>query len=389
MERMKSQVFAPVEQGGKRPLVVQVVRQYAPGRGGLEDVVANLSRLLLQRGYRVRVVTCNSLFTARDHLLPPMETIDGVEVVRIPWWGSPRYPFGPAVLQHIGDADLVHVHGVDFFFDFLAATRFLHGKAMVATTHGGFFHTPKYAAIKKVWFRTLTRFSAHAYRALLCCSRSDFALFSQIAGRRAVLVENGVDTEKFAGLSSSEPQRRIVTIGRFSVNKRLDRLLDMMAALVRLSPDWHLDIIGSPSDLREEDLRREIAARGLSDHVFLHVSVGNEEIRRLIAEASIFASASEYEGFGLVAVEAMSAGLLPILHPNEAYQTLAAQHDAVTLADFRDANTAADALVAAYGKLASGNSTLKERLIDAARMYSWDAVAERYISVYNASLKVR
>jgi len=389
MERMNSQVFAPVEQGGKRPLIVQVVRQYAPGRGGLEDVVANLSRLLLQRGYRVRVVTCNSLFTARDRLLPPLETIDGVEVVRIPWWGSPRYPVGPTVLRHIGDADLVHVHGVDFFFDFLAATRFLHGKAMVVTTHGGFFHTPKYTAIKKVWFRTLTRFSAHAYRALLCCSRSDFALFSQIAGRRAVLVENGVDTEKFAGLSSSEPQRRIVTIGRFSVNKRLDRMLDMMAALVRLSPDWRLDIIGSPSDLNEEDLRREIAARGLSGQVFLHVSVGNDEVRRLIAEASIFASASEYEGFGLVAVEAMSAGLLPILHPNEAYQTLAAQHDAITLADFRDANSAADALIAAYGKLVSGNSTLKERLIDAARLYSWDAVAERYISVYNASLKVR
>jgi len=85
----------------------------------------------------------------------------------------------------------------------------------------------------------------------------------------------------------------------------------------------------------------------------------------------------------------MSAGLLPILHPNEAYQTLAAQHDAITLADFSDANAAADALVAAYGKLASGNSTLKDCLIDAARKYSWDAVAERYISVYNASLKVR
>lgn len=389
MERMNSQAFAPVEQGGKRPLIVQVVRQYAPGRGGLEDVVANLSRLLLQRGYRVRVVTCNSLFTARDCLLPPMETIDGVEVVRIPWWGSPRYPLGPSVLRHIGDADLVHVHGVDFFFDFLAATRFLHGKAMVATTHGGFFHTPKYAAIKRIWFRTLTRLSAHAYRALLCCSRSDFALFSQIAGRRAVLVENGVDTEKFAGLSSPEPRRRVVTIGRFSVNKRLDRMLDMMAALVRLSPDWRLDIIGSPSDLTQEDLRREIAARGLGHHVFLHVSVGNEEIRRLIAEASIFASASEYEGFGLVAVEAMSAGLVPILHPNEAYQTLAVQHDVITLADFSDANAAADALAAAYDKLASGNLALKEHLIDAARKYSWDAVAERYISVYNASLKVR
>ena len=47
---------------GDGPLVVQVVRQYAPGRGGLEDVVANLSRLLMQRGFRVRVVTLDRLF---------------------------------------------------------------------------------------------------------------------------------------------------------------------------------------------------------------------------------------------------------------------------------------------------------------------------------------
>lgn len=364
------------------PLIVQVVRQYAPARGGLEDVVANLSRLLLKRGFRVRVVTLDRLFQARERILPPQETIDGVEITRIAWKGSSRYPLAPGVFRHIADADIVHVHGIDFFFDALAWTRPLHGRTMVATTHGGFFHTPKYAAIKKIWFRTLTRLSARAYRSLLCCSRSDLALFSQIAAGRMLLVENGVDTDKFAGLSSPVPRRRIITIGRFSVNKRLDRLFDAMSGL---SEDWHLDVVGSPSDLAEEDLRREIARRGLGDRVVLHVGVDNDEVRRLMSEASLFASASEYEGFGLVAVEAMSAGLVPVLHSNEAYKVLAGQHPGLFLADFARPDESAAQIERAF-ELLSSDPTRRDDMIAAASVHAWDSVADRYIDVYRRAL---
>lgn len=371
---------------GDGPLIVQVVRQYAPGRGGLEDVVANLSRLLQRRGFRVRVVTLDRLFQSRDRVLPEREVIDGVEVVRIPWKGSTRYPLAPGVFRHIGDADLIHVHGIDFFFDALAWTRPFHGKPMVATTHGGFFHTPKYAAIKRIWFRSMTRLSALAYRALLCCSRSDMALFSQIAAQRAVLVENGVDTAKFAALSSTTPQRRIVTIGRFSVNKRLDRLFDAVQALKALSPEWHLDVVGSPSDRSEEDLRSEIARLGLADHVTLHIGVDNDALCRLIAQASLFASASEYEGFGLVAVEAMSAGLVPVLHPNDAYQVLAGQHPGISLADFSRPEDSAARIEQTYQALLADPPGKRTEMMAAASVHAWESVADRYIDVYRQAL---
>lgn len=377
---------ASVQGRGHAPLIVQVVRQYVPGRGGLEDVVGNLSRLLLARGYRVRVVTCNSLFTGRERLLPSSEMIDGVEVVRVPWFGSTRYPVAPQVLRHIRDADLVHVHAVDFFFDFLAVTRPFHGKPMIATTHGGFFHTKKYAAIKRLWFRTVTRLSCLAYRAIVCCSRSDLDLFDTIAANRTVLVENGVDIGKFAGLAAPLPARRMITIGRFSVNKRLERLLDLTVRLVEKDADWHLDIVGSPSDLTEADLRREVAARGLTEHVGLHAAVPNETVRQLISDASIFVSASEYEGFGLVAVEAMSAGLLPVLNSNEAYRSLAGQHSIVRLTDFENATKAVEAVEAAFAGLASDPETMRHALMEVASGYSWDTVVDQYTAVYRAAL---
>ncbi|MBE1504866.1 alpha-1,3-mannosyltransferase [Rhizobium viscosum] len=365
------------------PLVVHVVRQFLPNRGGLEDVVANLARQTLKRGYRVRVVTLDSLFTTPDDKLPALETIDGIEVVRIPWTGSSRYPLAPQVFRHIGDADLIHVHAIDFFFDALAWSRLLHRKPMIVTTHGGFFHTKKFLAIKKVWFRTLTRLSAMAYRRVVCCSASDLNQFIQIVPD-GIAIENGADIGKFADAASRRPERRIVTLGRFSVNKRLDHLLDAMTALAKRDAGWHLDILGAESDLDAADVRREIAVRSLEKSVSLMISPDNQTIRDVIAKASLFASASEYEGFGLVALEAMSAGLQPVLNSNEAYRVLAGRHEAIALADFTKPDAAADAIEDAYRKVATEGSALRESLMQAAHAYSWDAVAERYIDLYRS-----
>ncbi|MGO8186498.1 glycosyltransferase family 4 protein [Rhizobium leguminosarum] len=365
------------------PLIVHVVRQFLPNRGGLEDVVANLARQTVRLGYRVRVVTLDSLFTAPEDKLPLREDIDGIEVVRIPWFGTSRYPLAPQVFRHLADADLVHVHAIDFFFDALAWARLLHGKPMIVTTHGGFFHTQKYATIKKIWFRTLTRASAMAYRRVVCCSASDLKQFSEIAPD-SLLIENGADIGKFADTASRRAKRRIVTIGRFSVNKRLDHLLDAMAMLKTRDPEWHLDIVGAESDLNRADVEGAIESRHLSGRVTLHVSPENDTIRRIIAEASILASASEYEGFGLVALEAMSAGLLPVLNANDAFATLAARHPVLMLADFTNPESAATAIEAAHQALLRQPDAVRAELLDAARGYSWDIVAGRYIDLYRS-----
>lgn len=369
----------------RAPLIVHVVRQFLPNRGGLEDVVYNLARHSLEKGYRVRVVTLNSLFTDRDRLLPERETIDGIDIVRIPWRGSSRYPIAPSVLKHIGDADLVHVQAIDFFFDFLALTRPIHRRRMIVTTHGGFFHTRKFAVIKKIWFQTLTRFSASRYHTVVGCSQSDLDTFLSIAPRRTIMIENGTDTGKFASASSPEPRKRIVTIGRFSVNKRLERLVDVLAELCKRDSSWHLDIIGVPSDLSVADLESIIADRGLSGNALLRVGLDNTEIRKLLGRASIFASASEYEGFGLVAIEAMSAGLVPVLEGNTAYRTLAGRHVDLRLTDFADGKVAASVIEAAHSALVD-DDRLRARLIETAAGYSWAGAAERYLSLYEDAL---
>ncbi len=368
------------------PLAVQVVRQYIPNRGGLEDVVAQLSRQLLSRGFRVRVVTLDRLFSAPDKTLPAREIIDGVEVVRIPYSGSTRYPIAPQVFRHLADAAIVHVHAIDFFYDALAWGWLAHRKPLIATTHGGFFHTAKFSGLKTIWFNTTTRLSALAYRRIIGCSAQDTRTFQTIAGKRVVRIDNGADTQKFGDAGARDARRRLITVGRFSVNKRLDRLMDAMVPLAAADPTWHLDIAGVPGDHSADDLATMVRARGLDANVTVHIGLSNEAVRGLIGNTSLFASASEYEGFGLVAIEAMSAGLVPVLHPNVAYRDLAASHPEIRLCDFADARTAADGIAGAHAMLALDPAGYRRAAMAAAGAYSWDRVADRYADVYRATL---
>lgn len=385
MKRLEEDLSGNIAGGGARPLIVHVVRQFLPNRGGLEDVIYNLSKQALRRGFRVRVVTLNSLFSDPERLLAAEETIDGIDVVRIPWKGSSRYPVAPSVLNHIRDADLVHVHAVDFFFDFLALSKGVHGKPMIATTHGGFFHTRRFAAIKAVWFKTLTQFSASRYRYLVGCSQSDMETFRPIAGRNLELIENGADTGKFRDMAAKMPAKRLITIGRFSTNKRLDRLVAAVRTLVAIDPEWSLDIVGVPSNLTVADI--EALASGIETHVRVHAGLSNGEIGRLVSQSSLFVSASEYEGFGLVAIEAMSAGLLPVLEGNSAFAALAGKHPLLKIGDFAYSQKGAQAILDGWNTLQSDPATIRATLVREAQDYSWDKVSERYIRLYREAMK--
>jgi len=96
--------------------VVHVVRQFLPSRGGMEDVVFNIARMQQElHGQRPSVITLDRVFR-QSEVLPPDEVMDGIPVHRLPYSGSERYPLFPAVLKNLGEADVVHVHGIDFAF---------------------------------------------------------------------------------------------------------------------------------------------------------------------------------------------------------------------------------------------------------------------------------
>ena len=335
-------------------VIVHVVRQFFPSVGGLENHVLDLARAQQAAGHRVRIVTLNRLFKDETQkTLPSREMLDGMEIVRIPFRGSPRYPIAPSTLRHVRDADIVHVHAIDFFFDFLAWTQPFHRRPLVATTHGGFFHTAYAARLKRIWFPTVTRASSRFYAAVIACSASDFQRFQSICPDRVVQIDDGVDTTKFRGASAGTFAKSILSIGRFSENKRIDLLVRFLQTLTARDPQWRLTIAGRPDDLSLRDVGALVASAGLEGAVTVVDSPSDEELRHLMGDSAFLASASDYEGFGMASIEGMSAGLFPLLSLIPPFRRLVEQTGLGLLLDYRNPDDAAHSLLERAGAIAA------------------------------------
>jgi alpha-1,3-mannosyltransferase len=368
-------------------LIVHVVRQFHPGVGGLETVVLELAKAQAEAGNRVRVVTLDRLFNdpTRERL-PGRETLAGIEIERIPYFGSVRYPVAPSVLRHIRDADLVHVHAIDFLFDYLAWTRPLHGRRLVVSTHGGFFHTQYAALIKRVWFQTVTRLSLRAYAGTAAVSAYDFERFSSIQTRGLVCIENGVNVSTFLEASAPSLRKSIISVGRFAENKRIDRLIAFIGALRRHDPDWTLTLAGRANDLQVEQINALVEKHGLGTAIKIVVSPTDQTIKALMGGTSFFASASEYEGFGIAAIEALSAGLMPVLSDIPPFRWLVARTGIGIILDFADPDDAAHRFLTVSQERSPRYAELRAECMRAANIYAWPLVCAEYAKFYDAAI---
>lgn len=108
------------------------------------------------------------------------------------------------------------------------------------------------------------------------------------------------------GVASSDG-RRVIAVGRLDYQKGFDRLIDAWA-LVRKDgrfAGWRLDIFGQGE--WKEMLQRKIRTLGVGESARLNAPV--KDIAAEYAESSMLVMSSHYEGFPMVMVEAMSAGL--------------------------------------------------------------------------------
>jgi GalNAc-alpha-(1->4)-GalNAc-alpha-(1->3)-diNAcBac-PP-undecaprenol alpha-1,4-N-acetyl-D-galactosaminyltransferase len=99
-----------------------------------------------------------------------------------------------------------------------------------------------------------------------------------------------------------------VAVGRLSIEKGFDRLLDAYAEISHACPDWNLVIVGEGSErVRLDDA---VQRHGLVDRVLLPGWI--ESPWMCFPESSIVVLPSRYEGFPNVLLEAMSRGLAPV-----------------------------------------------------------------------------
>jgi len=363
--------------------IVHVVRQFSPAIGGLESFVKSLAKEQIKAGLDVEVVTLNRVFHKNNKkYLAESEIIEGIKVTRIPYIGSHKYPFAPDIIKKITTADIVHVHAIDFFSDFLSLSKFIHRKALVLSTHGGFFHT-KYASLfKRVFFNLVTRYTIKNYLAVAACSESDLLTFKKIRKNKIFLVENGVDVTKFGSSVTKVPNKRLVFLGRFSKNKRIDQLLLFFSKLISTSDEYHLLIIGKDWDDSLKQMELIIQDLNISEHVTILPELDDSEIKVQLDNASFIVSASEYEGFGLSIIEGMSAGLIPLCSNIPSFTKIIEKSGVGINLDFFDMRQVQT--VDAFINTQLGKYTdIANKARSAAKAYSWPIKALEFTEIYD------
>jgi alpha-1,3-mannosyltransferase len=366
--------------------ILQIFRQFLPATGGIERVMYGLSKALLQKGHSIDIVTLRTLFNTGT-IAKPTDVIDGLNVYRLSHIGYHRYPIAPGILPFAPHYDIIHIHAIDFFVDFLTLTRAYHRVPIVVHTHGGIFHTKWMLPLKKLFFQTITRLSLYHVNAVLCDSQHDYELFQPIVPQSKLhIVANGLDIQPFVSLNKEITPGLLLGIGRIVENKQIDRIIELLPTLAQDFPDIRLVWVGVDRHHWIPRFMARAQELGVASRVYFTGEIADVDVYDWLKRAHLFVSASSYEAFGVSTIEAMSSCTVPVVTPVGVHPEVV--HDGATGFLYEFAGQKAQECF--RHALSLDETSLREMGSEAqrvARRYSWDEVVESYLSIYQQVCK--
>ncbi len=231
--------------------------------------------------------------------------------------------------------------------------------------------------------RLLTKASAR--RAARVLTQSDFT--KREAVRHLGLDQSRVDviylgTTTLRTQAAREPL--VLFVGSLFNRRHIPELIEGFAQIASRHPTARLEIVGDNRTAPPIDVNAIIARSGAADRIRARQYVSDAELSSLYARASAFAFLSEYEGFGLTPLEAMSAGIPVVVPDTEVAREIygpAAQY--VAHPD--------PPLIAAALDRVLGDPAERQRLVEAGtaqvERYSWEECARRTLQVLLACAK--
>ncbi len=176
------------------------------------------------------------------------------------------------------------------------------------------------------------------------------------------------------------PGRFLLAVGNVSPKKNFGTILEALARLRSPGYSGPPLVIAGGQGFRSEDFFAHVRGLGLGEQVFLTGFLGSHELAHLYRCAEALVYPSLYEAFGLPPIEAMACGCPVITSKRGAIPSVTGG-----FAWYLDDPTDAEAL-AAMIRIVLEDRERRERLVADARAwvrrYSWDAVADATLSVY-------
>lgn len=126
-------------------------------------------------------------------------------------------------------------------------------------------------------------------------------------GAKVDVIPNFLPYDKDSDVISSQNNRQAVFVGRLSREKGVYYLLDIWEKVTRRISDVELVIYGDGTEL--DNMKRQIAYRQIPR---IRLCGFESDARKIYNGADILLCTSETEGFGMVLIEAMYFGVVPI-----------------------------------------------------------------------------
>jgi glycosyltransferase involved in cell wall biosynthesis len=289
-----------------RPLSIEMVLPALP-RGGMEVMVASLSRGLMQRGHRVGI-TC--LEFAGD--LANALVQEGIAVHVQPCPGSfPNFVADPKLRSHLAyrAPDVVHAHS-GVWAKCARAARSAGVPIVVCTAHGFVHDEPWYTD----WFRRLALRDIDMVLAVSDQLAEHLVDRVQLVPEKVMTLLNGVDTDQFTpgprsgGLRErfGLPPSAIVVgcVARLDPIKNHAGLIEAFVLLRARRPDVKLVLIGEGP--LEPTLRSMVVRLGLQQHILFAGAVDN--MAPVYRDMDVLVLASHAEGTSISLLEALACG---------------------------------------------------------------------------------
>lgn len=352
--------------------------------GGVGVHIRDLAEELISRGHDVRVIAPSEVHEG----LPDYFTGTGAAVA-IPYNGSvARLAFGPRVNRTVrawlkdNDFDVVHVH--EPFIPSVSMLVLMSAECPVVST----FHTATDRSRAFGAFTPVIRPVLEKIQARIAVSQEARRTAVQYLGGDAYIIPNGVFTASFSQafpdprFTGTEEAPTLGFLGRLDEpRKGLPLVAAAFGAIRREIPGVRLLVAGR-GDIDQ--------ARGLfgedADAVEFLGGVSDEDKAAMLASVDVYlAPNTGGESFGIILVEAMSAGAFVVASDIPAFRAVLGNGSYGVHFVNEDADDLARVVVGSLRDPQLRQRIAREAQSEAAR-YDWSTVASQVFAVYETAI---
>jgi glycosyltransferase involved in cell wall biosynthesis len=287
--------------------IVHVGKYYSPYRGGIESVVEQLCRGLVERGEQATAVVCNDGPTTVE------DTLHGVRVIRLGTrllLNSQPFTLRLAATLRALKFDLLHFHTPNPV-GAMAILAVRTAKPIVATHHSDIVRQRILGApamgVQAMLYRKATAIVAATPKHI------EHSSVLRRFGDKCRVIHFAIDASPYANAPDAwddalpmewEADPLILFVGRLVYYKGVNVLLDALTSI----QGAHLAIVGEGP--LETQLQAQTHALGLTDRVAFLGGVTEARLRTLYKRCRflVLPSVAASEAFGMVQLEAMAAG---------------------------------------------------------------------------------